>query len=201
MTIYAWIPVLVFDLDTSIPRVATWDPKTGRTAINYENCVRLSPWDSETHKRITKIYEDLAKHVSLKGILFHDGAFLMGFEDASPGTLATYRAAGLPSSIEQVRNNPQTFERWTRLRSKMLIGFIKQPTLTVRNIRGPQIQTTRNIYVISVLEPENEAWFAQDLNDFSNTYDWTAPMVMPFMEQIPVSGVNARLDQLVNAVA
>lgn len=44
-------------------------------------------------------------------------------------------------------------------------------------------------------------WFAQNLNDFLNTYDWTAPMAMPFMEQIPANDANAWLDRLVNAVA
>lgn len=201
VTVYAWMPVLAFDLDASIPRVTAWDPKTGSTAINRENYVRLSPWDSEARKRITEIYEDLAKHASFKGILFHDDAFLTDFEDASPEALAAYRAAGLPGSIEQIRNNPQTFERWTRLKSKELIDFTKHLTRTVRNIRGPQVQTARNIYAMPVLEPESEAWFAQNLNDFLNTYDWTAPMAMPFMEQIPANDANAWLDRLVNAVA
>ncbi|MCV5191357.1 poly-beta-1,6-N-acetyl-D-glucosamine N-deacetylase, partial [Escherichia coli] len=65
----------------------------------------------------------------------------------------------------------------------------------------PQVQTARNIYAMPVLEPESEAWFAQNLNDFLNTYDWTAPMAMPFMEQIPANDANAWLDRLVNAVA
>ncbi|MGS0637517.1 poly-beta-1,6-N-acetyl-D-glucosamine N-deacetylase PgaB [Citrobacter sp. VF227] len=201
VTVYAWMPVLAFDLDASIPRVTAWDPKTGRTAINRENYVRLSPWSGEARQRITEIYEDLAKHASFKGILFHDDAFLTDFEDASPEALAAYRAAGLPGSIEQIRSNPQTFERWTRLKSKMLIDFTKQLTQSVRNIRGPQVQTARNIYAMPVLEPESEAWFAQNLNDFLNTYDWTAPMAMPYMEQIPANDANAWLDGLVNAVA
>ena len=201
VTVYAWMPVLAFDLDASIPRVTAWDPKTGRTAINHENYVRLSPWSSEARQRITEIYEDLAKHASFKGILFHDDAFLTDFEDASPEALAAYRAAGLPGSIEQIRNNPQAFERWTRLKSKMLSDFTKQLTQSVRNIRGPQVQTARNIYAMPVLEPESEAWFAQNLNDFLNNYDWTAPMAMPFMEQIPANDANAWLDRLVNAVA
>ena len=201
VTVYAWMPVLAFDLDASIPRVTAWDPKTGRSAINRENYVRLSPWDSEARKRITEIYEDLAKHASFKGILFHDDAFLTDFEDASPEAVAAYRAAGLPGSIEQIRSNPQSFERWTRLKSKVLIDFTKQLTQAVRNIRGPQVQTARNIYAMPVLEPESEAWFAQNLNDFLNTYDWTAPMAMPFMEQIPANDANAWLDRLVNAVA
>lgn len=128
--------------------------------------------------------------------MFHDDAFLTDFEDASPDALAAYRAAGLPDSIEKIRNDPQAFERWTRLKSKMLIDFTQQLTRSVRNIRGPQVQTARNIYAMPVLEPESEAWFAQNLNDFLNTYDWTAPMAMPLMENIPANDANALARQI-----
>ena len=83
----------------------------------------------------------------------------------------------------------------------MLIDFTKQLTQSVRNIRGPQVQTARNIYAMPVLEPESEAWFAQNLNDFLNTYDWTGTMAMPFMEQIPANDATPSPDRLVNAVA
>ena len=199
--VYAWMPVLAFDLDPSISRVTAWDEKTGHVSIDRKQYVRLSPWDSEARKRITEIYEDLAKHASFHGILFHDDAFLTDFEDASPAALSSYRAAGLPGDIEKIRNNHQLFESWTRLKSKILIDFTKQLIQSVRNIRGPQVKTARNIYAMPVLEPESEAWFAQNLNDFYHTYDWTAIMAMPLMEKIPDNDSNAWLGQLVNTVA
>lgn len=201
VAVYAWMPVLAFNLDSSIPRVAAWDPKTGRRAVDHEQYVRLSPWNPEARKRITEIYEDLAKHASFRGILFHDDAFLTDFEDASPDALAAYRAAGLPDNIGQLRNDPQTFERWTRFKSRALIDFTQQLAQAVRNIRGPQVKTARNIYAMPILDPKSEAWFAQNLNDFLNTYDWTAPMAMPYMEKIPANDANAWLDRLVNTVA
>lgn len=201
VAVYAWMPVLAFDLDSSIPRVTTWDPKTGRSTVDHEQYTRLSPWSPEARKRITEIYEDLAKHASFRGILFHDDAFLTDFEDASPDALAAYRAAGLPGNIAQLRNDPQTFERWTRFKSRALIDFTQQLTQAVRNIRGPQVKTARNIYAMPILDPKSEAWFAQNLNDFLNAYDWTAPMAMPYMEKIPANDANAWLDKLVNTVA
>lgn len=201
VAVYAWMPVLAFDLDPSIPRVTTWDPKTGRSTVDHEQYTRLSPWNPEARKRITEIYEDLAKHASFRGILFHDDAFLTDFEDASPDALAAYRAAGLPGNIAQLRNDPQTFERWTRFKSRALIDFTQQLTQAVRNIRGPQVKTARNIYAMPILDPKSEAWFAQNLTDFLNAYDWTAPMAMPYMEKIPANDANAWLDKLVNTVA
>ena len=68
-------------------------------------------------------------------------------------------------------------------------------------VRGPQIKTARNIYAQPVLNPESETWFAQNLDDFLGAYDWTAPMAMPFMENVPKGHENAWLDSMVDAVA
>ena len=46
-----------------------------------------------------------------------------------------------------------------------------------------RVMTARNIFAEPMLNPESEAWFAQNLDDFLQTYDWTAPMAMPFMEK------------------
>lgn len=200
VAVYAWMPVLAFDLDKSIPRVTAWDPKTGRSAVDKGQYIRLSPWSQQARQRITEIYEDLAKNTNFRGILFHDDAFLTDFEDASPDALAAYQAAGFPAGIEQIRGDPQTFERWTRFKSRALIDFTGQLARTVKDIRGPQVKTARNIYAMPVLEPESEAWFAQNLTDFLGAYDWTAPMAMPLMEKVPADKSNAWLDRLVNAV-
>ncbi len=48
----------------------------------------------------------------------------------------------------------------------------------------PQVKTARNIFALPLLEPESEAWFAQNLDDFLAAYDWTVPMAMPLMESV-----------------
>ena len=201
VNVYAWMPVLAFDLDDAVPRVAAWSPDSGRAAVDRQHYVRLSPWSPVARQRINDIYEDLARHASFHGILFHDDAMLTDFEDASPDALRAYQAAGFPASIAEIRRDPQTLERWTRFKSQALIDFTKQLTETVRAIRGPQVKTARNIYAMPVLDPASEAWFAQNLNDFLSTYDWTAPMAMPLMEKVPPEQADAWLDSLVNRVA
>ena len=198
--VYAWMPVLAFDLDKSLPRVQAWDPKTGKTAVDPHQYQRLSPWNPVARQRITEIYEDLARYSNFTGVLFHDDALLTDFEDAGPDAMAAYHRAGFTGTIADIRSNPQTFERWTRYKSRTLIDFTKSLTQSVRAIRGPQTRTARNIYAMPVLDPKSEAWFAQNLNDFLATYDWTAPMAMPLMEGVPLSESNAWLDRLVAAV-
>src|SRR3546814_7094173 len=70
---------------------------------------------------------------------------------------------------------------WTRLKSRALVDFTAELTARVRKIRGPDVKTARNIFARPILEPESEAWFAQNLDDFLAAYDWTAPMAMPLM--------------------
>ncbi len=124
---------------------------------------------------MTEIYEDLARYASFNGILFHDDAVLTDVDDAGQET--------------------------TRQKSQQLIGFTRTLSRAVKNIRGPQIKTARNMFALPILQPESEAWFAQNLDDFLSAYDWTVPMAMPLMESVPAEESNARLTRLVNAVA
>ncbi|WP_225767401.1 poly-beta-1,6-N-acetyl-D-glucosamine N-deacetylase PgaB [Inquilinus sp. Marseille-Q2685] len=199
--VYAWMPVLSFDLDPALPRVERWDPATGRAAVDPAQYRRLSPFDAEARRRIGMIYEDLARQAGFDGILFHDDAVLSDFEDAGPAALAAYRAAGLPDTVAALRADPETLRRWTRFKSQALTDFTLELAARVRAIRGPSVKTARNIFAGPVLEPESEAWFAQNLDDFLASYDWTAPMAMPLMEKVPPGEAGAWLDRLVDAVA
>ncbi|WP_312997578.1 poly-beta-1,6-N-acetyl-D-glucosamine N-deacetylase PgaB [Achromobacter animicus] len=199
--VYAWMPVLAFDMDPALPRVERWDPDTGQVAPDPDQYRRLSPFDATVRARIGDLYEDLARQAIFDGILFHDDALLSDFEDASPGALAAYRAAGLPGSIAELRADPDTMQRWTRYKSRHLVDFTMALAEKVRAVRGPQIKTARNIYAQPILNPESETWFAQNLDDFLAAYDWTAPMAMPLMENVAPGKENAWLDELVDIVA
>lgn len=199
--VYAWMPVLSFDLDPALPRIERWDPETGRIAPAQGQYLRLSPFDPKVRQQITEIYEDLSRHAIFNGVLYHDDALMSDFEDASPPALAAYQAQGLPGSIQQLRADPETMKKWTRYKSRYLVEFTQALTQRVREIRGPQIKTARNIYAMPILEPDSEAWFAQNMDDFLAAYDWTAPMAMPYMENVPHDQADAWLDRLVDAVA
>mgnify|MGYP002507203588 CR=1 FL=1 len=201
VNIYAWMPVLAYDLDPSISRVTRWQEHTPEPATDPLQYQRLSPFDPVARSRIADLYEDLARHAIFHGILFHDDALLSDYEDASPPALAAYRAAGLPDRIDQLRADGQTLQRWTRFKSRHLIDFTAELAQRVRAVRGPQIKTARNIFAAPVLDSEAETWFAQNLDDFLGAYDWTAPMAMPLMENVPKGQENAWLDRLVERIA
>ncbi|WP_047335350.1 poly-beta-1,6-N-acetyl-D-glucosamine N-deacetylase PgaB [Pseudomonas protegens] len=180
--VYAWMPVLSFALDAGLPRVTRWDPATGQSAIDPKQYQRLSPFDPNVRQQIGDLYEDVARMTSVDGILFHDDAVLSDFEDASPGALRAYAAQGLPGSMAALRDDPATLQRWTRFKSRYLIDFTHELAAKVRAIRGPQVQTARNLFAEPIINPQSETWFAQNLDDFLVSYDWTAPMAMPLME-------------------
>lgn len=198
--VFAWMPVLSFDLDASLPRVQRWSAE-GTRDIDPKQYRRLSPFDPRVRQQIGEIYEDLARHAIFFGVLYHDDALLSDFEDASPAALAAYRAAGLPGDIAALRADEATWQRWTRFKSRYLIDFTAELTSKVRAVRGPQVKTARNIYAQPILNPGSETWFAQNLDDFLDSYDWTAPMAMPLMEGVAETQANAWLDSLVQQVS
>ncbi|AIR03546.1 outer membrane N-deacetylase [Cedecea neteri] len=199
--VFAWLPVLSFDLNAALPRVQSWDAASGKTHRATSPYLRLSPWNRQVRHQIVDIYEDLARHAVFDGILFHDDALLTDFEDAGPDAMTAYRQAGFQGNIGDIHQNPAELQRWTRFKSQTLIEFTRTLTAAVRNIRGPQIKTARNIFALPILEPESEAWFAQNIDDFLAAYDWTVPMAMPLMESVLLEESNSWLERLIKAVA
>ncbi|WP_289329400.1 poly-beta-1,6-N-acetyl-D-glucosamine N-deacetylase PgaB [Pseudomonas sp. 'CRE Jenny 4'] len=199
-SVYAWMPVLSFALDHKLPRVTRWDPKTGQVGPDPDQYKRLSPFDPKVRQVIGEIYQDLARVGPIDGILYHDDAVFNDFEDASPAALKAYAAQGLPDSIAALRADPAVMQRWTRFKSRYLIDFTHELTAKVRAIRGPQVLTARNIFAEPMLNPGSETWFAQNLDDFLQAYDWTAPMAMPLMEGQEVKTSNAWLEKLIATV-
>lgn len=199
--VFAWMPVLAFDLDPSLSRVASWNPKSNEISPSSQPYIRLSPWDPKVRGALNDIYADLAKYSTFKGVLFHDDATLSDYEDASPAALNAYQKAGFPGSIAGIRENPLVFKRWTRFKSKALVDLTRQLTHTLRDIRGPQVKTARNIFAMPILEPESEAWYAQNMDDFLASYDWTVPMAMPLMENIPLDQSSSWLVRLIKTIA
>ncbi|MCU6349205.1 poly-beta-1,6-N-acetyl-D-glucosamine N-deacetylase PgaB [Enterobacter quasiroggenkampii] len=177
--VFAWMPVLSFDLDPALPRVQRRDRQTGRLSDATEPYIRLSPRNPQVRQQVTDIYEDLARYASFNGILFHDDAVLTDVDDGGQDAA----------------------QNTTRQKSQLLIGFTHALSLAVKHIRGPQIKTARNMFALPILQPESEAWFAQNLDDFLAEYDWTVPMAMPLMESVPADESDAWLARLVKMVA
>jgi biofilm PGA synthesis lipoprotein PgaB len=180
--VYAWMPVLAFELPPRHPAaqfmVHSSDPAAPASGGRYR---RLSPFSIEVRETIGEIFEDLARHARFDGLLFHDDAVLDDFEDASQLALQTYAQWGLPPSIEMIRRDPELLKEWTQRKTGALVAFTLELADRARRYQGV-ISTARNLYALPVMQPESQAWFAQSLPAFLGAYDYTAVMAMPFME-------------------
>lgn len=193
------MPVLGFDLPDTVPRVLRWTPD-GLTKPDPEHYLRLSPFSAKARLAIEEIYEDLAHHTSLDGILFHDDAVLTDYEDASDEALKTYEAEGLAPSIQTLRSDDQLTQQWTRLKTKTLTQFTLQLRNRVEAVTGSRVKTARNLFALPVLEPESSQWFGQNLDDFLRHYDFTAIMAMPLMEGVEADASSTWIATLVDAI-
>lgn len=181
VNVYAWLPVSGFDLGNKGVYVKSYDPVTKKSFINKKYYKRLSIFDIDSRKIIKGIYEDLAKYTSFNGILFHDDGFFTDYEDASSAALKVYMKNGFPDSIAKIRQNKLLFKKWTDFKTDSLIAFTMELKKEVQIYR-PEVKTARNIYARLIMHPESEAWFAQNFQKFLNSYDYTAVMAMPYME-------------------
>ncbi|SFP85463.1 biofilm PGA synthesis lipoprotein PgaB [Variovorax sp. OK605] len=183
--VYAWMPVLAFQLPASSPladvRVTHLEPASpaARDQVRYH---RLSPADPRVRALIGDIYEDLAKNAPVAGLLFHDDATYSDDEDASPAALRELSAQGLPANIATLRADPALRAKWTAFKTRQLTDFTLALAQRAREWQ-PDILTARNLYARPVLEPASQEWFAQSLAQSLEAYDYTAVMAMPFMEQ------------------
>nr|MDK6642571.1 poly-beta-1,6-N-acetyl-D-glucosamine N-deacetylase PgaB [Escherichia coli] len=100
----------------------------------------------------------------------------------------------------EIRQNPEQFKQWTRFKSRALTDFTLELSARVKAIRGPHVKTARNIFALPVIQPESEAWFAQNYADFLKSYDWTAIMAMPYMEGVAEKSADQWLIQLTNQI-
>ncbi|ENU81084.1 poly-beta-1,6-N-acetyl-D-glucosamine N-deacetylase PgaB [Acinetobacter sp. ANC 3789] len=184
--LYAWMPLLAWELPKSNPvsqdLVVTQQPKTSdHLNMGY---IRLSPFSAPARHVIEGLYQDLAKSSTFNGILFHDDTTLSDYEDASPYALKAYAKAGLPTDLEEMRNNDAEMEKWTKFKTNYIDNFALQLAGEVRQYQ-PFLVTARNLYAQVALNPYAENWYAQSLEQSLKRYDFTAIMAMPYMEQAP----------------
>ena len=126
-----------------------------RDGSHKDHYYRLNPWEPDARQVIHDIYEDLGKHSRFDGVLFHDDAFITDRE--LNHLSAAEKTDGLISLTQEL--------------SDQLKGW------------QPDLLTSRNIYAEVVLNPTSEQWFAQNYDKFINTYDYTALMAMPYLEE------------------
>src|SRR3546814_19570747 len=65
--VYAWMPVLSFDLDPALPRVLRWNAATGKADVAPNQYRRLSPFEPEVRRRLAEFFADLSHHSIFDG--------------------------------------------------------------------------------------------------------------------------------------
>ncbi len=151
--VYAWLPVLGYELPDAAQRTAL-----GIASPERDGMYRLDFTKPQARQIIKDIYEDLAINSYFEGLLFHDDAYVRDTE------LAQLPQEGADGG-----------------RTQALIDFTLELRDTAQRWR-PKLGTVRNLYAQPVLQPQSASWFAQRLDLFNKAYDHTALMAMPWME-------------------
>lgn len=180
--VYAWMPIMAYQ--GKLPEswyVQEWrDGKAQNASHVY---TRLSPFNPEARQYVAEIYEDLAKHCSFDGILFHDDGILSDYEDVSPLALSFAKEAwGLPDQFEQLHATSEMRMAWAQGKTE-LINLLTDELASRVRIYRPGIKTARNFYALPLLKPYSEEWYAQSFKSFLAHYDYVAIEAMPFMEE------------------
>ena len=164
--VYAWMPVLAFDLRKGVKEAEyVIDSRTGKPSTKAY--LRLSPYNKQNVEIIKSIYNDLSFYAKFNGILFHDDAFLTDFEGAEGD-----HAEGMVSP--QAKQKTQDLIQLTHQLTDALKPYF---------LRGSySLKTARNLYASVITNPNAEEWLAQNLKTLTDNYDTTAIMAMPYME-------------------
>lgn len=182
--VYAWMPMMAFELPaghaTAGLRVQTEPHRSSHLNMGYH---RLSPFSPSARQVIRDIYEDLSRSAHFAGLLFHDDITLSDYEDNSPAARKVYRSWGLPDEPAKLRASEPLLLRWSARKTAFLDDFAGELAAIVRR-EVPDLRTARNMYAQVVLNPYSETWYSQSLASSLKHYDFTAVMVMPYMEQV-----------------
>ena len=170
--VYAWMPVLAFDLSQSV-KEAEYVIDSRMDKPSTKAYLRLSPYNKQNVEIIKSIYNDLSFYAKFNGILFHDDAFLTDFEGAEGD-----HAEGMVSP--QAKQKTQDLIQLTHQLTDALKPYF---------LRGSySLKTARNLYASVITNPNAEEWLAQNLKTLTDNYDTTAIMAMPYMEnEQPIS--------------
>lgn len=185
MKCYVWMPVLSFELpdQRKNEELLVRAFKDGTIRPAGDSYKRLSPFDPESLEITRKIYRDLSANVNFDGVLLQDDAFLTDEEDFQPRAAAAFqKALGLELTPAVVKDEPIK-AKWIRLKTETLDNYINDLIRTIHVYR-PTAKIARNIYSEAVTNPASQAWFAQNLEDYLRTYDYTVIMAYSQMEKI-----------------
>jgi len=188
--VYAWLPLLSFDLPARYrpEEIRVRECRHGRCGPAETPYKRLSPFSEKARELIISIYEDLAVHCDINGVVFQDDGYLNDFEDFHPDALDAYQAIAGDAGASFSSLSPPQQDQWTDLKTDTLISLTEQIKERVRYYRFNQIRFARIIYAPVLARPDSEEWFAQNYEKCLDHYDYVVVMAYPEMEGVDHPG-------------
>ena len=197
--VFAWMPLLAFRGQAFDPAWQVVEHPAAGAQPGPGGEARLSPFHPEARRVIREIYQDLASYADFDGILLHDDGRLNEYEDASAAAMDSYRREFGPDfEIPLAHEDPGLGRRWSRFKTQTLIDFGNELIGVLRE-QQPELQTARNLFAPAALDEASEAWLAQSLSLFLDSYDYVALMAMPYLENS--DDPERYLERLASAVA
>ena len=183
--VYAWMPTLAIVLPDAkkTAELRVMELVDGKRVPSHYSYARLSPFNAEARAKLVMLYEDLAIHTRLKGVVFQDDGYLNDYEDFNPAAAVAYKKISGGEDVPYKSLNSAQKTEWFRLKTKMLIDLTYELENAVRKYR-PITTFIRTIYSLVLTKPESEEWFAQNYADCLKAYDNVAVMAYPRMEKI-----------------
>ncbi len=183
--VFAWMPTLGIEL----PEKGYSDDVFIHRLVNEKIHVdrrRLSPFSPNTAKILRSLYEDLAAHSLISGVLFQDDATLSDTEGNNPAALRKFWGQTQPKASEHkfpASDNP----RWIIFKTKAIDTLLSSLGKCVRIYR-PFAKFARNIFAEAVLNPKSQEWFAQSYPLMLKQNDFVVIMAYPKMEKVRKPG-------------
>ncbi|MBC8412285.1 poly-beta-1,6-N-acetyl-D-glucosamine N-deacetylase PgaB, partial [bacterium] len=125
MAVYAWMPTMSIVLPDKAQneRLRVREFKGGESEPSSSWYGRLSPFSPRVADIMGTLYEDLASHAQVAGILFQDDAYLNDFEDFHPDAVARYdkQFGGAVKSLAGEESD--IAKEWSRYKTQVIIDF------------------------------------------------------------------------------
>jgi biofilm PGA synthesis lipoprotein PgaB len=186
MAVYAWMPTLSFVLPDKErnERLRVREIRDGKSVPGTSWYGRLTPFSNEVLDLVRTMYEDLASHAQISGVLFQDDAYLTDFEDFHPDAVRQYEERfGKGVIVTGLDEDSELAKNWARFKTEALIDFTNSLKQGIKKYR-PKALFARNLYSSIVEKPETELWFAQNYELFLGNYDHVVVMAYPQMEEV-----------------
>ncbi len=184
--VFVWMPALSFQVPPKDGQESPYvqEYKHGRLAQTTSWYKRLSPLAPGSLEISRQIFQDLAAHVNFDGLLFQDDAYLTDEEDVHPAALTRFGTQyGVNISPQELTAGQAHQAEWVAFKTRTLTEYLAELTRVVKTYR-PEALIARNIYSEVITNPAARTWFAQDLDDYLQHYDYTVIMAYTRMEGV-----------------